>query len=124
MSNSGRKKWIAQKYSSIALIPLIAYFLLKILQLSSMNYEQIITETGTIWFLVLVLIFTIIGLFHMRLGLHEIIEDYVQNEIMKNISTQDDMTENDLNFLCPGVKNSLYVSYRMGFSVTNCTPEP
>ena len=86
MSNSGRKTWLFQKYSSIALIPLVSYFLVKILQLSSMNYEQIITETGTIWFLVLVLIFTIIGLFHMRLGLHEIIEDYVQNEIMKNIS--------------------------------------
>lgn len=46
------------------------------------------------------------------------------NEIMKNISTQDDMTENDLNFLCPGVKNSLYVSYRMGFSVSHLHLEP
>ena len=69
MSNSGRKTWLFQKYSSIALIPLVSYFLVKILQLSSMTYEQIVSETSSLWFLVLVLIFAVIGLLHMRLSL-------------------------------------------------------
>ena len=85
MSNSGKKTWLFQKYSSIALIPLVSYFLVKILQLSSMTYEQIIVEAGSIWFLFLVLIFAIIGLLHMRLGLHEVIEDYVHSELSKKM---------------------------------------
>ena len=86
MSNSASKTWLFQKYSSIALIPLVSYFLVKILQLSSMTYEQIISETSALWFLVLVLIFTVIGLLHMRLGLHEIIEDYVHSDMVKKLS--------------------------------------
>jgi succinate dehydrogenase / fumarate reductase membrane anchor subunit len=86
MSNSGRKTWLFQKYSSIALIPLVSYFLVKILQLSSMTYEQIISETSSLWFLVLVLIFAVIGLLHMRLGLHEVIEDYVHSDLVKKLS--------------------------------------
>ena len=82
----GFKTWLFQKYSSIALIPLVSYFLVKILQLSSMTYEQIISETSALWFLVLVLIFTVIGLLHMRLGLHEIIEDYVHSDMVKKLS--------------------------------------
>ena len=38
------------------------------------------------FFLLLVLIFTIIGLLHMRLGLHEVIEDYVHIDNMKKLS--------------------------------------
>ena len=86
MSNSGRKTWLFQKYSSIALIPLVSYFLVKILQLSSMTYEQIVSETSSLWFLVLVLIFAVIGLLHMRLGLHEVIEDYVHSDPVKKLS--------------------------------------
>ena len=86
MSHSARKTWIFQKYSSIALIPLVSYFLVKILQLSKMTYDQIIFEASSLWFLVLVLIFTIIGLLHMRLGLHEVIEDYVHGDMVKKLS--------------------------------------
>jgi succinate dehydrogenase / fumarate reductase membrane anchor subunit len=86
MSHSARKTWIFQKYSSIALIPLVSYFLVKILQLSKMTYDQIIFEASSLWFLVLVLIFTIIGLLHMRLGLHEVIEDYVRSAMVKRLS--------------------------------------
>ena len=50
-----------------------------------MTYEQIIVEAGSIWFLLLVLIFAIIGLLHMRLGLHEVIEDYVHTEFSKKM---------------------------------------
>ena len=86
MSHSARKTWIFQKYSSIALIPLVSYFLVKILQLSKMTYDHIIFEASSLWFLVLVLIFTIIGLLHMRLGLHEVIEDYVHSAMFKKLS--------------------------------------
>ncbi len=94
MSNSGRKTWLFQKYSSIALIPLVSYFLVKILQLSSMTYEQIVSETSSLWFLVLVLIFAVIGLLHMRLGLHEVIEDVPKkDEDGKDLSDEESASD-------------------------------
>ena len=86
MSNSGRKTWLFQKYSSIALIPLVSYFANKFLDELGNPYDQIIFEASSLWFLVLVLIFTIIGLLHMRLGLHEVIEDYVHSDPVKKLS--------------------------------------
>ena len=86
MSKSHSKSWKFQKYSSILLIPIVSYFLVKILLMSSMTYETIINEANSMFFLLLVLIFTIIGLLHMRLGLHEVIEDYVHIDNMKKLS--------------------------------------
>ena len=51
-----------------------------------MTYNEIILETSSLWFLGLVLIFTVIGLLHMRLGLHEVIEDYVHSDVVKKLS--------------------------------------
>ena len=85
MTKSHSKSWKFQKYSSIFLIPIVSYFLLKILLMSSMTYETIINEANSMFFLLLVLIFTIIGLLHMRLGLHEVIEDYVHSELSKKM---------------------------------------
>ncbi len=51
-----------------------------------MTYNEIILETSSLWFLGLVLIFTIIGLLHMRLGLHEVVEDYVHSDVVKKLS--------------------------------------
>ena len=54
--------------------------------MSSMTYETIINEANSMFFLLLVLIFTIIGLLHMRLGLHEVVEDYIHIESTKKLS--------------------------------------
>ena len=86
MSKSHSKSWKFQKYSSILLIPIVSYFLVKILLMSSMTYKTIINEANSMFFLLLVLIFTIIGLLHMRLGLHEVVEDYVHIDNMKKLS--------------------------------------
>lgn len=86
MSKSQSRSWKFQKYSSILLIPIVSYFLFKILLMSSMTYKSIINEANSMIFLLLVLIFTIIGLLHMRLGLHEIVEDYVHIDNMKKAS--------------------------------------
>ena len=86
MSKSQSRSWKFQKYSSILLIPIVSYFMFKILLMSSMTYKSIINEANSMIFLLLVLIFTIIGLLHMRLGLHEIVEDYVHIDNMKKVS--------------------------------------
>ena len=83
MSDSGKSTWKLQRISSILLIPLVSYLLVKILNLSEMLYADILSQTSSSWFVLCILIFTVIGLFHMRIGIFEILEDYVQDKNVK-----------------------------------------
>ena len=76
---SAHKIWKLHKYSSIALIPLIIYLLITILRFSSLSYEQILIEISDAWSIFFILIFTILGIFHMNTGINEIIDDYIHD---------------------------------------------
>ena len=83
MSDSGKSTWKLQRISSILLIPLVSYLLVKILNLSKLSYADVLSQTSTSWFVLSILIFAVIGLFHMRVGIFEILEDYVQDKNVK-----------------------------------------
>ena len=83
MSDSGKSTWKLQRISAILLIPLVSYLLVKILNLSELSYADVLSQTSTSWFVLSILIFTVIGLFHMRVGIFEILEDYVQDKNVK-----------------------------------------
>ncbi len=76
---SAHRIWKLHKYSSIALIPLIIYLLIIILRFSSLSYEQILIEISGAWSIFFILIFTILGIFHMNTGINEIIDDYIHD---------------------------------------------
>lgn len=76
---SARNTWKLHKYSSIALIPFIAYLLISILRFSELSYEQILLELSGTWSIFFILIFTILGIFHMNTGINEIIDDYIHD---------------------------------------------
>jgi len=76
---SAHRIWKLHKYSSIALIPLIIYLLIIILRFSSLSYEQILIEISGARSIFFILIFTILGIFHMNTGINEIIDDYIHD---------------------------------------------
>ena len=67
------------------LVPFIIYLLIKIINLSKLSYSEIISELSSSWSIFYILIFTILGLFHMRQGVYEIMEDYNHDEYLKRI---------------------------------------
>ena len=63
----------------------IKYLIFKIIELSKLQYVEIISELSSAWSIFYILIFTILGLFHMRQGVNEIMEDYVHSQNFKKV---------------------------------------
>tara|TARA_X000000368_G_scaffold79643_1_gene59635 strand:+ start:2726 stop:3061 length:336 start_codon:yes stop_codon:yes gene_type:complete len=85
LKDSAKNTWKINQFTSIMLVPFIIYLLIKIISLSKLPYNQIISELSSSWSIFYILIFTTLGLFHMRQGVYEIMEDYIHNEYLKRI---------------------------------------
>jgi len=78
------RKWIIQRASALIVAPLIVWFLLSLITLSTGDYNSVINFFSKPLFLILTIILLITGFFHAKIGLNEIVEDYIQNEKIKN----------------------------------------
>ena len=78
------RKWIMQRASALIVVPLIVWFLLSLITLSTGDYNSVINFFSKPLFLNLTIILLITGFFHAKIGLNEIVEDYIQNEKIKN----------------------------------------
>ena len=73
-----------QRASALIVAPLIVWFLLSLISLSTGDYNSVINFFSKPLFLILTIILLITGFFHAKIGLSEIVEDYIQNEKIKN----------------------------------------
>ena len=80
------RKWIFQRISALVVAPLIIWFLISLISLSTGDYNSVINFFGNPLFLFLTIILLITGFFHANIGLNEIYEDYIQDEKIKNIA--------------------------------------
>ncbi len=78
------RKWIMQRASALIVAPLIVWFLLSLITLSTGDYNSVINFFSKPLFLSLTIILLITGFFHTKIGFSEIVEDYIQNEKIKN----------------------------------------
>ena len=78
------RKWIIQRASALIVAPLIVWFLLSLITLSTGDYNSVINFFSKPLFLILTIILLITGFFHAKIGISEIVEDYIQNEKIKN----------------------------------------
>ena len=78
------RKWIMQRASALIVAPLIVWFLLSLITLSTGDYNSVINFFSKPLFLILTIILLIIGFFHAKIGISELFEDYIQNEKIKN----------------------------------------
>ena len=80
------RKWILQRVSALVVAPLIAWFLISLISLSTGDYNSVINFFGKPLFLFLTIILLIVGFFHAKIGLSEIFEDYIHDEKIKNVA--------------------------------------
>ena len=80
------RKWIMQRVSALIVAPLIVWFLLSLISLSTSDYNSVINFFSKPLFLFLTIILLVSGFFHAKIGLSEIIEDYIQDEKIKNVA--------------------------------------
>ena len=78
---SAKNTWKLHRWSTILLLPLVAYLFIKVIHLSTLPYHLILTEFSNLWGVGFILIFTVLGLIHMNTGVHEILDDYVHSDV-------------------------------------------
>ena len=82
---SAKNTWKLHRWSTILLLPLVAYLFIKVIHLSTLPYHLILTEFSNLWGVGFILIFTVLGLIHMNTGVHEILDDYVHSDVVRKI---------------------------------------
>ena len=80
------RKWILQRVSAVIVVPLIVWFLISLISLSTLDYNSVVDFFSKPLFLFLTIILLITGFFHAKIGLNEIYEDYIQDEKIKNVA--------------------------------------
>ena len=79
------RNWIMQRASALIVAPLIVWFLLSLISLSTSDYNSVINFFSRPLFVSLTIILLVAGFFHAKIGLSEIFEDYIQDEKIKNV---------------------------------------
>ena len=80
------RKWILQRISALLVAPLIIWFCVSLISLSTSTYDKVMNFFGNTVFSYFTIILLVGGFFHAKIGLNEIYEDYIQDEKIKNVA--------------------------------------
>ncbi len=79
-AKNGTHHWWMQKVTAVALIPLTIWFVSSIVQMTQADYEIVINWMNSPVVAILMTLFIITGIYHLKLGLQVIVEDYIHSE--------------------------------------------
>ena len=79
-AKSGNQHFWHQRVSGVALIPLTLLFIGVLICLGGADHAKAVSILKNPFVSILMLCFVLAGVYHMRLGMQVIIEDYVHNE--------------------------------------------
>lgn len=82
-AGNGTHHWWMQKLLALALIPLTIWFVASVVQMTNADYRTVMTWMSSPVSATLMLIFMVTGIYHLKLGLQDVIEDYIPNEGLK-----------------------------------------
>ena len=82
-SKEGTHHFWMQRMTAVALVPLFIFFILFVIAHLGASYETVIGSLANPFVAVLMGMMVIAGLIHMRIGMQEVIDDYVHNELLK-----------------------------------------
>jgi len=85
IKNHALNKWIIQRVAAIALIPLLLFFLYSLVDLVNQDYTGALDFFDNYLSITVFTLFLIFAGLHLKLGLGEIVEDYIQDERLKGI---------------------------------------
>jgi len=82
-AKDGTGHFWAQRMTALALAPLAILFLVVVISLSGSGYDNVRATLGSPLIAIFILMFVLTGLYHMKLGMQVIIEDYIHSEGLK-----------------------------------------
>ena len=82
------KKWLAIKFSSIILVPLMFWFIVNLTSIYDESYIEIVNFFSKISSKALYSLFLIAAFSFFSLTISEVFEDYIKDEKIKNVATK------------------------------------
>ena len=82
------KKWLFMKISSAILVPLMIWFILNLVSIFDKDYIEIINFFSTQPCKILVSLTLVFAYFFSALSISEVLEDYIQDEKIKNAANK------------------------------------
>lgn len=76
-ARSGTHHWWMQKIAAVALVPLTIWFVASLVQLTRADYFMVRAWLSSPVSAILMLTYIMVGMYHLRLGIQEIVEDYI-----------------------------------------------
>ena len=86
--NKSTKKWLFIKFSSLFLIPFMAWFIINFVSIINNDYNRLIAFLSEQPTKMLFSIFVFLSLFFYSLTISEIFEDYLHDEKIKNVANK------------------------------------
>ncbi len=74
--------WV-QRLTAVALVPLVLFFIGLVISLNGAGYAEVRAALGHPLTAIVMALFVLTGVYHMRIGMQVIIEDYVHGEGVK-----------------------------------------
>ncbi len=87
MSNKGTSTFVYQRATAILLAPLVLWFLFSVVAHAGDSYLEARAWAAKPLNMLLLGVMVTVGAFHMRIGMMEIIEDYIHGEINGLLNT-------------------------------------
>jgi len=72
-----------QRLTAIANVPLIIFFVWQLASLGGKSYDAVVERMSSPWVAAVMLLVILSGVYHMKLGMQTIIEDYIHDETSK-----------------------------------------
>ncbi len=86
--NNATKKWVFLKVSSVVLIPLMTWFILSLVSVFDKDYIDIVDFFSKQPSKLLFSLFLVFAYFFSALSISEVLEDYIQDEKIKNAANK------------------------------------